>query len=220
MADKKVSSLSTLTFPTQDDLLLVIDDPGNTSIGKKITVANFLNNLSFITATSESREALKMVMSANNSHVGNTVQAATIRVQKNGNFTGNNQFGLVCESLLQASGANVTGTHAAAWFNVDVGQSANSGNAYGVIVDTGKANSGWTRAVAPVAFIAMGDDSPGTQPTQYLFDVGRPTKNVSSNTSTGNSSVVLTKANTTTITHKLKIRVNGTDYWVGLTTAF
>lgn len=220
MADKKITSLTAATQPTQDDLLLIVDSPTTANAaGMKITVANFTNNLQFITASTSSVEALKMTVTANNSHTGNTVTAGAFRTQKGGNFTGLNQYGVIAESLLQVAGANVVGLHAAGYFNVDVGESANTGNAYGIIVDTGKANSSWTRAQAPLAFIAFGDDSPGTQGTQYLFEVGRPTKNVSSNATAnaGNTGVIFTTssdtANTEQVTHKLKFRVNGTDFW-------
>lgn len=216
-ADKKVTALTAATVATSDDLLCIVDDPGGTPISKKITVGQFLNNLSFITASSVSYDALKMTVTANNSHVGNTVTAAAFVVEKSGNYTGNAQFALRAESKLAGSGANVTGIHAAGFFNLDVGESANSGNAYGVIIEAGKANSSWTRAVAPTAFVAFGERSAATAPTQYLFDVGYSGANVSGSAAGTSNATVFMAASDVTITRKLSVRINGTQYFLCLT---
>ena len=220
MADKKVTALSLSSLATQDDLLLLIDDPDGTATGKKIRVGSFTSNLTYITASTASIEALKMTVTANNSHTSNTVTAAAFRTTKGGNYTGNAQFGIVVESLLAVAGANVVGIHAAGHFNVDVGESANTGNAYGVIIDTGKANSSWTRVSAPLAFIGIGESSNTVAPTQYLFDLGRAGQTVSANltANSGNTGVIFTctsnTSNTLQVTHKLAIQVNGVRYWI------
>lgn len=217
-ADKKITALTALTNPSSDDLLLVVDDPGGTPISKKITVGQFVANLTHTTASSAMTDALKMTLTANNSHVGNTISAGVFIVQKSGNFTGNTQFAIRAESKLQSSGANVTGIHAAAFFNLDVGESANTGNAYGIVIESGKANNSWTRAVAPQAFIAFGERSSATQPTKYLFDIGLSgTANVSGTAAGTSNANILMAASDTTITRKLSIRVNGTQYFICLT---
>ena len=38
MADKKVTQLTALTSPNDEDLLLLVDDPNGTPVNKKITV--------------------------------------------------------------------------------------------------------------------------------------------------------------------------------------
>jgi len=43
MADKKVSALSAITNLSQDDLLLVVDDPAGTPTSKKVTVGNLFD---------------------------------------------------------------------------------------------------------------------------------------------------------------------------------
>ena len=217
-ADKKITALTALAQPSSDDLLLVVDDPGGTPVSKKITVGAFVGNLTYITASSVTYDALKMTLTANNSHIGNTVTAAAFIVEKSGNYTGNAQFAIRAESKLQGAGANVTGIHAAAFFNLDVGESANTGNAYGIIIESGKANASWTRAVAPAAFVAFGERSMTTQPTRYLFDVGLAgTANVSGTAAGTSNANIFMAASDTTISHKLSIRVNGTQYFICLT---
>src|SRR4051812_40681230 len=129
---KKITSLTATTQATQDDLLLVIDSPASSAAGKKIKVSNLTGKLTYVTASTSNIEAMKMTVTANNNHTGNTVTAGAFRTTKTGNFSGNNQYGIVVESLLSVAGANVVGIHAAGYFNTDVGQSANSGNAYGI----------------------------------------------------------------------------------------
>jgi hypothetical protein len=217
MADKKITALTELLGTSGDDIIHVVDNPGGTPIDKKVTIKNLVGNLSIITASTEAINAVSMTLTCNNSHTGNTIVAGRFSVSKAGNFTGNNQYGLIAESLLGAAGANVVGTHAAAYFTVDPGESANVGNTYGVIIDSGKANSSWTRASAPRAFIAFGDDSPLTQPTEYLFDIGRPTKNVSGNATSTTATHVFSQASDTVITGKLRVRINGVTRYICLT---
>jgi hypothetical protein len=46
MADraKKISELVALTAPSNDDLLVIVDDPSGNATTKQVTVSNFLNN--------------------------------------------------------------------------------------------------------------------------------------------------------------------------------
>ena len=51
MADSKISALTSLTTPTTDDLIAIVDDPGGTPITKKCTLANLIGSLLLSTVT-------------------------------------------------------------------------------------------------------------------------------------------------------------------------
>ena len=50
MADKKISALTSLTTPNDEDLLVIIDDPNGTPISKKVTVKTLFGNIPSNTA--------------------------------------------------------------------------------------------------------------------------------------------------------------------------
>lgn len=50
MADKKVTQLTELATPNDEDLLLVVDDPNGTPVSKKVTLKGLLANLPSNTA--------------------------------------------------------------------------------------------------------------------------------------------------------------------------
>ncbi len=58
----KVSTLPTLTNPTGEDLLLIIDDPTGTPMSKKITVDAFLGNITSNVATTRTVSANNVVV--------------------------------------------------------------------------------------------------------------------------------------------------------------
>ena len=67
MADKKVTQLTALTSPNDEDLLLMVDDPNGTPVSKSITVKTFLGALP-----------------------SNTAITGDLTVTANGSFTGSN----------------------------------------------------------------------------------------------------------------------------------
>ena len=67
MADKKVTQLTALTSPNDEDLLLIVDDPNGTPVSKSITVKTFLGALP-----------------------SNTAITGDLTVTANGSFTGSN----------------------------------------------------------------------------------------------------------------------------------
>jgi hypothetical protein len=51
MADKKVTQLTALTSPANNDLLLIIDDPSGSPVSKKITLEDLLGNSNQLVVT-------------------------------------------------------------------------------------------------------------------------------------------------------------------------
>ena len=67
MADKKVSALAAITNLSQDDLLMVVNDPAGTPESKKVTVGNLFGNV----AVSTTHKALT-TFTANTVYTGTT----------------------------------------------------------------------------------------------------------------------------------------------------
>tara|TARA_Y100000114_G_scaffold139087_1_gene142708 strand:+ start:549 stop:992 length:444 start_codon:yes stop_codon:yes gene_type:complete len=67
MADKKVTQLTTLATPNDEDLLLLVDDPNGTPVSKKIDVKTFFGSIP-----------------------SNTSITGTMTVSGNGTFSGSN----------------------------------------------------------------------------------------------------------------------------------
>ena len=68
MADKKVTQLTALTSPNDEDLLLIVDDPNGTPVSKSITVKTFLGALPSNTSITGD-----LTVSANGSYTGSNV---------------------------------------------------------------------------------------------------------------------------------------------------
>lgn len=229
MADKKITELTELTEPSSDDLLLVIDNPSGTPITKKITVANFVGNVSYVTSTTVvSGIAVRSTMTSNAVASGSMVIAAGKFLT---NATGVStatpyQYGLWAVNQMASASANVKIENAAAKFTLDVGNAGSLiTNTYGIIVHMAN-NASAARAVQPQAFISLAEDTSGSTSTKYLLDIGQNgLANVSANVSVANGNVttVLSKVNATTtyinstasvITHKLRVRINGEDFFM------
>lgn len=215
MADKKITELTSLTELAKDDLFVVVDDPSGTPITKKITAEKVLTGLAYTAAnsSSESVGVKAIVTLAGNTTLANaTLKGAEFIV----NVTAASQntayqYGLVAKSLLSGAAANVKTEHAAAKFVLDVS------NATGTIANTSAlllevANTG-TRVANLQSFISLVDaaNNSTTAQTLYLFTA----KGISANTSSGNTnSAVLLANSAATATHRLKVQINGTDYYV------
>lgn len=222
MADKKITELTELTALADVDLFVVVDDPAGTPITKKILSRNvFGNGVSFTTnATFQSATVLKSVLTANVSANGasaNTLIAADFLVNATATSTqSHKQYALRATSALSAAAAQTTIEHASAKLVLDVS------NAATVIANTSVlrlevANTG-TRVSNVQSFISFADIAANstTAQTLYLFDVGQ-NGNVSVSTAGANVTTLLSNTSnggTVGATHKLRIKVNGTDYWV------
>ena len=76
MADKKVTQLTTLATPNDEDLLLLVDDPNGTPVSKKITVKSMFGSIPSNTAISGS-----LTVSSNATFSGgNTVFSSNVVV--------------------------------------------------------------------------------------------------------------------------------------------
>ncbi len=76
MADKKVTQLTALASPNDEDLLLLVDDPNGTPVSKKIDVKTFVGNIPSNTAISGS-----LTVSSNGTFSGsNTVFSSNVVV--------------------------------------------------------------------------------------------------------------------------------------------
>lgn len=218
MPNRKITELLEDTTPTPDELILVVSSPSSTPIPKKMQLSTLFGNITFTTVrTSTDKALVSALLRANVAHASNFAAAGQFIVSKGAAVTGNAQFGVIAKSLLTANA--VIGTMAGAFVSVDPGTASalTSNSTYGLLVHAAQASG--TRASAPAAFIGIGEESAVNAPTQLLMDVGRPGFSVSGNSTTVNSSAVFSQATSTTIGFKLKIRVNGTAYWVCLTSA-
>lgn len=221
MADKKITELTPLTSLTPDDLFVVVDDPSGTPITKKIAAANiFGNGISYITNnTYKGAAVLRSVLTANVS--ANTTADTVV----SGDFVVNAtptsvdtyyQYAVRATSALSGTTANVTKEHATAKFILD------ASNAGSLISNTyvglfSVANTG-TRTANVGAFVGFGDAASNSTSAQtlYLFDIGLGgAANVSANVSGGAAcSAVLFSNSAASVSHKLKVRINGGDYWL------
>lgn len=220
MADKKITELTELTALADVDLFVVVDDPTGTPITKKILSRNvFGNGVSFTTnSTFQSATVLKSILTANvsaNGATANTLIAGDFVVNATPTSTqSQQQYALRATSALSGANAQTTAEHAVTKLILDVS------NATSVIANTSVlrlvvANTD-TRVSNVQSFISFGDVAANstTAQTKYLFDIGQ-NGSVSANTSAGaNSVVLLSNTADKTVTHTIKVRVNGQDMWL------
>lgn len=226
MADKKITELGALTEVTADDLFVIVNDPTGTPVTKKITVGAVFNTLKLTTSTSgtNATSLIKAVLEpAANADVSgyNTLVAGEFVVNSSSTSTTSKyQYGIVARSALNGITSNVAVEHASGKFILDVSNTAVVASNTSVLrVEV--ANTG-TRTANVQSFISFGDKAANstTAQTLYLFDIGQ-NGSVSANTS-DKTNVTCLLGNATSLavpTHKLRIRVNGTDYWILLVNA-
>jgi hypothetical protein len=222
MADKKITELSSLTSLAPEDLFVVVDDPSGTPITKKIAAADlFGNGISYVTtSTNKGATVLRSILTANvsaNTSTANTLIAAEFITNATATSANSEyQYAILAKSALSANTANVTKEHATVKFILDVSNSESLiANTY---VGVFKVSNTGVRVANVGAFIGFGDIANNTTAqTKYLFDVGLGgAANVSANVTTGTAcgAVLFSNSAATAATHKVRIRVNGTDYWL------
>lgn len=229
MADKKITELTQLGPGqlAQGDIFVVVDDPTGTPITKQVTVADVFGSINYVTSTTyKSVSLVKSIVTANTNANGssNTVIAGEFIVNAlSTSNTTDKQYGIVAKSALSAAVANVVIEHAAAKFVLDVSNAgsliANTHTAIFYVSNTG------VRVANVQSFIGFGDQAANstTAQTKYLFDIGlNGAANVGASSAGANVTTLLSNTSnggTVAATHKLRIKVNGTDYWVLLANA-
>ena len=145
----------------------------------------------------------------------NTVAALVGAVnQRTAGVSGGNMFGVYAQtSFSDNPTSTLTGLNTAVYGVVDCGSSTSIGTAYGATFDM--AQFAGTRASRPKAFIAFGEESSATNPTEFLFDIGRPSKSVSTGSS---GDVMFTSAACGATTGSLRIKINGVTRFIPLAT--
>lgn len=225
MADKKITELSELDALSPEDLFVVVDDPTGTPVTKRMRANTVLSSFVYNVNAAATTEAVgfKATIVPNAVYTG----AATIRGAEfvvSANATAANtkyQYGLVVQSILNGATANVITEHAAGKFVLNVSNAAALiSNTYGLLVEV--ANTG-TRTANVRSFVTFADRAANstTAQTLYLFDAGvNGSANVSFSSTNSNSLVMVTaseyggtQANSTP-THKIKVSINGVNYWL------
>ena len=137
--------------------------------------------------------------------------------QRTAGVSGGNMFGVYAQTSFEnAESSTITGLNTAVYGVVDCGKSTNIGTAYGAVFDFAQFQTSGNRASRPTAFIAFGEESSSTLPTQFLFDVGRPGKSVSTAAS---GDVLFTSVACGATTGSLRIKINGVTRFIPLATS-
>ena len=128
--------------------------------------------------------------------------------QRTAGVSGGNIFGLYAQTSFSSNPTStLTGLNTAVYGVVDCGSSTAIGTAYGAVFDF--AQFAGTRASAPTAFIAFGEESSSTNPCLNLFDVGRPGKNVA-------AGLAVTAGTPGTSAGQIRVLVNGAIRYIQL----
>lgn len=217
MADKKITDLNSVQNLSQNDVFVVVTSSTGTPITKKITARDIFKLVPYATSAGTAADrtgaAISGVLTSNinSTDVSGSLLAGGLfstTLGPAGNV--HNQYGLVVSSTLVGPGANVITEHAAAKFTIDVSNTANAIHTSGLII--GVTNT-TPRLTNTLAFLDFRETSNATaQTTQYLFVANNITQNLNSS---GNTLVMLANSTVgTTADRKLKIRLNGVNYWL------
>lgn len=224
MADKKITELSALDTISADDLLVVVDQPGGIPVTKRTTAGNlfsFVQNTLVGNVISHDgsgniagNTVLRLVYTVGGNTNATVTSAIGASFTVNANALATNtatQYAIFAASRLSNTTANVKTEHAVAKFVLDVSNAASViENTHGMIVQV--ANTG-IRTQNVTSFIRLENETQNSTvaQTQYLFDAN----NVSANaTNVANGTTLFSNSAAGAATHKLRVRVNGTDYWL------
>ena len=86
MADKKVTQMTALTATVSPDLLLIIDDPNGTPVGKRVTIKTLFGAIPANTV----HNALMKLNANTRIHCSNTLITSNVNMQTSGIFKANN----------------------------------------------------------------------------------------------------------------------------------
>lgn len=223
MADKKITQLTELTEIGSDDLFVVVSSPTTTPITKSIKSNKLFGSINFTTTPGTSNKQLVNSVLTIAANATGTVSAGQfVSNAQSSSANTQYQYGIIATSALSSPSAAVMVQHAAGKFVLDISNSTSAlTNTYVGLFHV--ANTG-TRTANVRAFIGIGDAAYNstTSQTLYLFDIGlNGTANVSANsTVNSNASVMFTQCDfggtqaNTTATHKIKVNINGENYWI------
>jgi hypothetical protein len=224
MSDTKTSQLpERVTGVLGTDLLAMVGNTAGTPANLRVQVKNFLSGFAIdLPATSVSAHKLTANVTANATAATLVGGEYVLQANSSVNVTVRDRIGLIVRNQILNGNSNVTGQMWGAHVQLDLGNSnVTAANTFGLVIDHTIANTSWNRLVSPRAFVALKEQAGASgNTTTYLLDVGAQGNTVSANLSSGNATVLFSKASTTTATHKLRCTINGTDYWLMLTSAF
>ena len=184
MADKKITALTAATEAATEDLLHIIDDPSGSPVNKKLSVKNFLSNITHVTtgtveATAEIVHKTTHTVNTSASSTGTydmaKASAITIHPVATGASQGNVDVMMVgSESTAMIDDANVAIKGVAAGMRAVIDMNAldntdTTGTHYAICIE--HANSSATPTVNATAFIKIGAPAGGSANADYGLDI-------------------------------------------------
>lgn len=218
MPDKKVSQQTERTTAILGtDLLPMVGNVASTPANYKVQVKNFLSQIEIdLPQTTFSMLKITGAVTANATAAALTAAEFALIANSSVGVTVQHRYGLKVSNIIQNGNSNVTGQMVGAYFSLDVGNSnIVAANTFGLVIEhTLNANVASSRTEAPRAYLAILEEAGSGAKTSYLLDIGALGKNVSSNLTASNSSVIFNAHAYLAGTHALKISVNGQDLWL------
>lgn len=219
MPDQKISSQPEHTTDVLGvDLIALVATVATTPTNYRVQVKNFLSRIA-IDLPQTDYSGMKVTTSVTANALTHLQAAGEFVMMANAALTTlahtKNRYGLIGRNIIQNGNSDVIGQCAAAMFELDTGNTTTvSSNTFGVLIRH-FANT-IARYSAPTAYIGISEDANTGAETLYLMDIGAEGKVVSGDEANVDSSAIFTQVDgaNTTISHALKVRVNGIDLWV------